>query len=225
MLTVSCWAAAAGLLAIVLTGPATTASGPASPADSASPADPAKARDDLRTLLWPQPDAPARTDHRGRSLAAPDLRDRIVVVAFVGADCSIACVVRTLALDKVARALPDALRDRVVMVGIDTDPVGGRGRLRAFADGLVGTDTPLRLLRSDAAGTAALAASLRYPAQALPEPPPVVLLFDRRGQIAMTYGSDPLDGPRLLDDIAQLETFADGLDRPTGASAGPSPTL
>ena len=34
----------------------------------------------------------------------------------------------------------DALRDRVVMVGIDTDPVGGRGRLRAFADGLVGTE-------------------------------------------------------------------------------------
>lgn len=208
--------AVAGLLAIALVGPVTTAAGPAVPAE---------ATDDLRTLLWPGPDAPARTDHRGRTLAASALRDRIAVVAFVGADCSIVCVLRTLALDKVARELPDALRDRVVVLGIDTDPAGGPGRLRAFADGLVGADTPLRLLRSDAAGTAALAARLRYPAQALPEPPPVVLLFDRRGQIAMTYGSDPLDGPRLLEDVARLETFADGLDRPAEASAGPSPTL
>ncbi len=208
--------AVAGLLAIALSGPVATA---------ADPVVPPEASEDLRTLLWAGPGARARTDHRGRALPASALRDRIAVVTFVGADCSIVCVLRTRALDRVARDLPAALRDRVVVLGIDTDPAAGPGRLAAFADGLVGADTPLRLLRSDAAGTAALAANLRYPVQALPEPPPVVLLFDRRGQIAMTYGSDPLDGPRLLEDIAQLETFADGLDRPPATSAGPGPTL
>ncbi len=205
-------AAVAGLLTVALTGPAATAS---------DTAERVEARDDLRALLWPGADAPARTDHRGRGLAAAALRDRIVVVSFVGTECAITCVVRTLELDKLTRALPESLRDRVVVLGIDVDPArGGAGRLRAFADGLVGSGSRLRFLQSDPAGTAALAARLRYPAQSLPEPPPVVLLFDRRGQIAMTYGSDPLDGQRLLADITLLETFANGLDRPSEPSAG-----
>lgn len=205
-------AAAAGLLAIALAGPAA-----ADPGAAGQP----EARDDLEALLWPEAGAPARTDHRGRGLAADALRDRIVVVSFVGTACTIVCAIRTMELDKVARALPASLRERVVVLGIDMDPArGGGARLRAFADGLVGSDSPLRLLQSDAADTAALAAALRYPAQALPEPPSVVLLFDRGGRIAMTYGSDPLDAPRLLEDIAQLDTFALGLDRPPERSAG-----
>ncbi|WP_407529134.1 SCO family protein [Methylobacterium oryzisoli] len=188
---------------------------------------PAGERSDLDDLLWPAAEASWRMDQNGRRLAAALLRDRVVVVSFVSADCSIVCAVRTLDLDKVARALPEPLRERVRFLALGTDPArDASGRLRAFAEGLVGASSRLRFLPSEPAETAARATLLRYPAGALPEPPPVILLFDRRGRVAMTYGSDPLDGPRLLQDIALLETFAHGLDRPPGrASTEPSTPL
>ncbi|WP_146221797.1 hypothetical protein [Methylobacterium sp. B4] len=129
-------------------------------------------------------------------------------MSFVHADCTINCAVRTLELDKLARTLPAPLRDRVAFLCIDTDPArGGSARLRAFAEGLLGPGTPLRFLDSDEASTAALASALRYPPGALPEPPPTILVFDRTGRMAMTYGSDPVDEARLLQDLTLLETF------------------
>lgn len=181
-------------------------------------------RTDLDILLQPTGEAVPRRDQHGTGVAAEALRDRLVVVSFVSVDCSIACVVRTLDLDRMVRSLPAALRARVSVLCIDTDPARDDApRLRAFADGLVGRDTALRFLDSDAAATAALVARLRYPPSALPEPPPSLLLFDRRGQIAMTYGTDPLDAPRILRDLTTLEAFEDGVGRPPRGA--PAPTL
>ncbi|AWN49623.1 hypothetical protein DK419_27510 [Methylobacterium terrae] len=169
-------------------------------------------RSDLDTLLRPS-GGPWRIDQRGTALRPADLRDRVAVVAFVASDCSIVCVTRLLDLDRVAGALPEPVRDRAVFLAVSLDDAtGGAAKLRAFAEGTVGAGSRLRFLAGDAAWTAAIAAMLRYPAASLPEPPPQVMLFDRRGGIAMTYGGDPLDRPRLAGDIALLDTFAQGLD-------------
>ncbi len=188
-------------------------------------AEPAPApRSELDAFLWPGTAPPRRLDQHGDRLQPESLRDRLVVVSFVHADCTIACAVRVLDLDKLARALPAPLRERVTFLSIGTDPDrDDPARLRAFAEGLVGKATRLRFLDSDAASTAALAAALRYPPAALPEPPPTILVFDRTGRMAMAYGSDPLDGPRLLQDLTLLETFENGIGRPArGAVRDPA---
>lgn len=186
---------------------------------------PAAQAGDLAGLLWPPGTAERRTDTQGAPLSPAALRDRVVVVAFVSAGCAIPCAIRTIDLDRLARDLPEALARRVVFLAIDTDPAADdAARLRAFAESLLGPAPRLRFLTADAAATRALAEALRYPAAALPEPPPTILLFDRRGQVAMSYGGAPLDAPRLARDIATLDTFTQGLDRPSAAAPGPSQT-
>lgn len=181
----------------------------------------ARASSDLDALLWPAGDPARRIDQRGVALNPADLRDRVVVVAFVAADCSIVCVTRTLDLDRVAKALPGAVRDQAAFLAISLDDGRDAGRLRAFIDGTVGAETRLRFLTGDAAWKAALVAMLRYPAASLPEPPPQVMVFDRRGGIAMSYGGDPIDRPRLERDIPLLDSFVQGLDAPKPASRQP----
>lgn len=185
---------------------------------------PPVARSELDALLWPGAEPPRRLDQHGNRLRSESLRDRLVVVSFVHADCTITCAVRILDLDKLAQALPASLRERVAFLCIDTDPArDDPARLRAFGESLVGKATWLRFLDSDEASTAALAAALHYPSAALPEPPPTILVFDRTGRMAMTYGSDPVDGPRLLQDLTLLETFEDGVGRPArGAARDPA---
>ncbi|GJD36292.1 hypothetical protein [Methylobacterium aerolatum] len=53
----------------------------------------------------------------------------------------------------------------------------------------------------------------------LPEPPPTILQFNRRGHKAMSYGATPLDGARIARDIAALDTFTQGLDRSSSVAA------
>ncbi|MCJ2015123.1 SCO family protein [Methylobacterium sp. J-076] len=170
---------------------------------------------DLGRLLWGHGGVERRVDVHGRAVSAGDLTDRLAVVSFLSAGCTILCVTRTMDLDRLARDLPAGLRSRVVFLAIDTDPAADDvARLRTFADDLLGPTARLRVLPSDAEGTKVVLETLRYPSASLPEPPPTILLFDRRGRIAMTYGGDPLDAPRLERDIAALDSFSDGLDRP-----------
>jgi cytochrome oxidase Cu insertion factor (SCO1/SenC/PrrC family) len=167
---------------------------------------------DLDALIRSSDPAIPRTDSDGRLLRDEDVRDRLTVVSFASAGCAILCVARTMALDALARDLPASLRGCVVFLAVGTDPADDPVRLRAFARDLLGAAPRLRFLPSDAAGVTALATALRYPAARLPEPPPTVLLFDRRGRIAMTYGGDSLDAPRLQRDLIALDTFTEGLD-------------
>jgi cytochrome oxidase Cu insertion factor (SCO1/SenC/PrrC family) len=177
---------------------------------------------DLEDLLAPGGRLAARADIHGRALGPGSLDDRLAVVAFVSADCSILCVTRTMDLDRLARDLPGSLRGRVAFLAVGTDPAAGPARLRAFADDLLGPAPALRFLAPDAAGVRAILERLRYPAASLPEPPPTILLFDRRGRIAMTYGCDPLDAPRLASDLSALDTFTQGLGRPPAAVPDPA---
>lgn len=169
---------------------------------------------DLGNLIW-RAGATSRRDVQGRDVSPGDLRDRLTVVSFASSGCAILCVTRTMDLDKLARDLPASLRERVRFLVIGTDPAADdAARLRTFADGLLGPDRRLRFLASDAGETQALAERLRYPADRLPEPPPTILLFDRRGGLAMTYGGDPMDAPRLQRDLAILDTFTQGIGQP-----------
>ncbi|OAS15971.1 SCO family protein [Methylobacterium platani] len=213
------WPALKTLAALAITLPLWGIPSTAAVEPRTSPA--AASRSDLATLLWPA-GGPRRVDQRGASLSPADLRDRIAVVAFVAPDCSIVCVTRILDLDRVAKALPEALRDRAVFLAVSLDDRrDGTPTLRAFAEGTAGAGTRLRFLAGDPAWTAAIAAMLRYPAASLPEPPPQVMLFDRRGGIAMSYGGDPLDRPRLAADIALLDSFPQGLDAAPAGDAHP----
>lgn len=174
-----------------------------------------EAGSDLDALLAAPGRAGPRVDVDGRPLLPESLRDRLAVVSFVSADCTILCVTRTMDLDALARDLPASLRGRVVFLAIGMDPAGDdAARLRGVVKQLLGPAPQVRVLPSDAAGVKAVAATLRYPASSLPDPPPAILLFDRRGQSAMVYGGDPLDAPRLRRDLVALDAFAEGLDRP-----------
>lgn len=174
---------------------------------------------DLSRLIGAEDETIARVDSHGRPITAELSRDRLVVVSFVSAGCSILCVTRTMDLDKLARDLPAALRGRVLFLAIDTDPAADDApRLRAFADDLLGPEAQLRLLPSNAQAVKSVVESLHYPTASLPEPPPTILLFDRRGQVAMSYGGAPLDAPRLARDIAVLDTFTQGLGHPPATS-------
>ncbi|TXM72378.1 hypothetical protein FV222_18010 [Methylobacterium sp. WL103] len=179
----------------------------------------------LSDLLWSgDPVAAPRIDQSGRVLAPSSLRDRVVVLSFVSTDCLITCVARTLALADLTRDLPPDVRARTVVlaasVAPDRDDVAA---LRRFAEGLRIDAGKLRLVTGTAAATASVIAALRYPADRLPEPPPTVLVFDRRGQIAMTYGGDPLDVPRLRRDIGVLHSLEDGVGHPPRPAASAAP--
>lgn len=172
------------------------------------------AGNDLDALLATSKAGP-RVDLDGRPLLPDALRDRLAVVSFVSADCTIRCVTRTMDLNALARDLPAALRGRVVFLAIGMDPAGDdAARLRGVVKQLLGPAPQVRVLPSDAAEVKAVAEALRYPATAQPEPPPTILLFDRRGRTAMVYGGDPLDAPRLQRDLVALDAFTEGLDRP-----------
>jgi cytochrome oxidase Cu insertion factor (SCO1/SenC/PrrC family) len=177
----------------------------------------------LEALLWREAEAVRLVDAHGGALSPEALRDRLAVVSFVSADCTILCVTRTMDLDRLARDLPEPLRGRVVFLALGIDPADDARRLRAFAEGVLGPAPRLRFLPSDRAGAKALVEALRYPASALPEPPPRVLLFDRGGRIAMNYGGDPLDVPRLRRDLSALDAFPGGLDRPAAETSAATP--
>ncbi len=169
---------------------------------------------DLDTLLATSEAGP-RVDLDGRPLLPETLRDRLAVVSFVSADCTILCITRTMDLDALARDLPASLRGRVVFLAIGMDPAGDEaGRLRRVVRQLLGPAPQIRVLPSDAGAVRTVAGALRYPVTALPDPPASVLLFDRRGRIAMVHGGDPLDAPRLERDLVALDSFPQGLDRP-----------
>ncbi|MGX7708083.1 SCO family protein [Methylobacterium sp. Gmos1] len=170
---------------------------------------------DLDALLAVPGKAGPRVDLDNRPLLPDSLRDRLAVVSFVSADCTILCVTRTMDLNALARDLPASLRGRVVFLAIGMDPAGDdAARLRGVVRQLLGPAPQVRVLPSDAGTVKAVAAALHYPAASLPEPPPTILLFDRRGQAAMVYGGAPLDGPRLQRDLVALDGFTEGLDRP-----------
>lgn len=174
-----------------------------------------EAGSDLDALLTVPGKAGPRVDLDGRPLLPESLRDRLAVVSFVSADCTILCVTRTMDLNALARDLPASLRGRVVFLAIGMDPAGDdAARLRGVVQQLLGPAPQVRVLPSDAGTVKAVAAALRYPAASLPEPPPSILLFDRRGRSAMVYGGDPLDAPRLQRDLVALDAFTEGLDRP-----------
>ncbi len=167
---------------------------------------------DLSRLIGTQDTWTARVDSQGRPITPELVRDRLTVISFVSAGCSILCVTRTMDLDRLARNLPEGLRGRVLFLAIDTDPAADDApRLNAFANDLLGPEAPLRVLPSNAEAVKAVVEGLHYPPASLPEPPPTVLLFDRRGQVAMSYGGAPFDAPRLARDLAVLDTFTHGL--------------
>ena len=206
----------AGLLAAGATSPA-----PGGRDDAFRP----EAATALSDLLWAgDPAAAPRIDQSGRVLAPSSLRDRVVVLAFVSTDCLITCVTRTLALADLIRDLPPDVRARTVVLAASVAPDrDDPAVLRRFAEGLRIDAGRLRLVTGTVAATAALTAALRYPADRLPEPPPNVLVFDRRGQIAMTYGSDPLDVSRIRHDIAVLDSLEDGVGHPPRPATSAAP--
>ncbi|ACA15046.1 Uncharacterized protein SCO1/SenC/PrrC involved in biogenesis of respiratory and photosynthetic systems-like protein [Methylobacterium sp. 4-46] len=179
----------------------------------------------IEDLVWP--DAPGtriRRDQSGRPLTPETLRDKVAVVGFVSTQCPITCVVLARELDALAGALPPSLRDRVVIVAVTVDPARDDvAALRRFGEGMGIDPGRVRLVTSDPAATAHQAALLRYPADRLPLPPPRLLVFDRRGDLAMIYGTEPVDRPRLLTDLALLERFEAGIHAPPRPDGAPLP--
>ena len=177
---------------------------------------------DLESLLWPA-EGTLRRDQAGHALTAGRLKDRVVVVSFITTDCAIPCVIRARDLAATARSLPGTLRARVAVLAVSLDPVReGAPALRAFAESLDLDPAQVLVLESDATTAAHQRAALRYPADRT-EPPDRVLVFDRTGQLAMTYGATPLDRPRLERDLAELDRFAKGVGHPPTPNALPTP--
>lgn len=177
---------------------------------------------DLEGLLWPETARPRR-DQTAEVFPPARLADRLVVVNFITTDCTIPCVLRTRDLARTFAALPEALKGRVIIVSVTLDPQRDDvARLRAFAEGLGLDPRFFPFLDGDAATATRQRAALRYPASNR-EPPATVLLFDRTGQLAMTYGADPLDGERLARDLVELDGFTEGAGRPPTTPARVTP--
>ncbi|KQP29676.1 hypothetical protein ASF49_16080 [Methylobacterium sp. Leaf104] len=182
---------------------------------------PAAPRSDLDTLLWPVAGA-LRRDQAGQALTGARLADRIVVVSFLTTGCTIACVIRTRDLAALERSLPGPLRARVAVLAVSLDPArDDRDALRAFAGSLGLDPARFAVLDSDPDTAARQRTVLRYPADRS-NPPDTVLVFDRIGQLAMSYGANPLDRPRLARDLAALDRFAQGVGHPPASSASPA---
>lgn len=175
-------------------------------------------RSDLETLLWPIPGA-LRRDQAGQALTAGRLGDRVVVVSFLTTGCGIACVIRLREIAALERSLPAPLRARVAVLGVSLDPARDPPEaLRAFADGLGLDPARFALVDGDPDTAARQRVALRYPADRS-EPPDTVLVFDRTGQLAMSYGANPVDRPRLARDLADIDRFAQGVGHPPTAAA------
>jgi protein SCO1 len=172
-------------------------------------------RTPLASLLWP------KAENQNPDQAA-HLTDRVVVVSFLTTTCEITCVIRTRDLAATARSLPGALRERVAFLAISLDSVrDDASALRAFADSLGLEPAQISVLGSDPATAEHLKAALRWPADRS-EPPDAVLVFDRTGQLAMRYGANPLDRPRLARDLAELDRFAHGVGHPPTTGVAPA---
>lgn len=182
---------------------------------------------DRDRLVFAGQSTPHRIDVRDAAITRDLLNGKLAVVSFLSTGCTILCITRTLEIDRLARTLPAGLKRRVVFLAIDTDPtIGEPQRLRRFGEDLLGPDAQVRILSSDVEATKALLATIGYPGSALPEPPAMVMLFDRRGRLAMTYGGDPLDASRLRQDVGVLDTFTEGLGPAlTGVSDAPHAPL
>lgn len=179
------------------------------------------ARSDLESLVWPTP-GPVRLDQAGHAVSAARLADRLVVVSFITTGCTITCVIRTRDLAALKRSLPGPLRARVAVLAVTLDPARDDGpALRAFAEGLGLDPAQVAVLGSDPDTAARQRAALRYPADRS-DPPDTVLVFDRTGQLAMSYGANPLDRPRLARDLAELDRFAQGVGHPPTHPASPA---
>lgn len=183
-------------------------------ADDPAPVSP---RSDLDSLLFPTPGTP-RHDQAGHALSAERLRGRVVMVTFLTTGCGIACVIRLRDLAALERGLPGALRGRVAVLGVTLDPARDDATaLRAFGESLGLDPARFALVDSDPDTAARQRAALRYPSDRS-EPPDTVLVFDRAGQLAMSYGANPVDRPRLARDLAELDRFAQGLGHPPTAA-------
>lgn len=184
---------------------------------------PMPARSDLDALLWPNPGTP-RHDPAGHALTAGRLRDRVVMVTFLTTGCGIACVIRLRDLAALERGLPGTLRGRVAVLGVTLDPARDNATaLRTFGESLGLDPARFTLVDSDPDTAARQRAALRYPSDRS-EPPDTVLVFDRAGQLAMSYGANPVDRPRLARDLAELDRFAQGLRHPRPPPRPPSET-
>lgn len=78
--------------------------------------------DDLRLGLAP-PDLTGLTDHRGATLAADDLRGKVVVMTSVYACCPLACPVLLSEAKTTIGQVPEELRGDLVVLALTMDPV------------------------------------------------------------------------------------------------------
>ncbi|GJE18852.1 SCO family protein [Methylobacterium marchantiae] len=179
---------------------------------------PSAPRSALESLIWPTPGS-LRRDQAGQPLTPGRFGDRVVVVSFLTTECGIACVIRLRDLAALERSLPGPLRARVAVLAVTLDPARDNPvALRAFGDSLGLDPARFTLVDSDPDTSARQRAALRYPADRS-EPPDTVLVFDRTGQLAMSYGANPVDRPRLARDLADLDRFAQGVGHPPTIAA------
>jgi protein SCO1 len=150
-------------------------------------------------------------DHRGKTLAARDLGDRLVLLNFVFTQCSTSCPLQVRELAALYDQFTPAVRARLRFVSISVDPLSDTpATLAAFARRMdaeragwhFATGSPTEVGRlldrmqvfNPAKGTAARAEDHRTS----------LYLFGPDGQLVQRYAGVPVDASRLTDEISRL---------------------
>lgn len=162
-------------------------------------------------LLWPA--ATARlTDQDGRAITPQMLKDNVVVVSFFTTRCLAACAIRQLELTRVLQALSPEARDRVLLISLSND-IGHDtpAVLKAFAKDMR-LDPKRHFLVAAGAGRERMQLLQWRPPIGTPDPvPPMIFVFDRKGELAMRYLENGIDRRRLVQDLETLSTLQDGV--------------
>jgi protein SCO1/2 len=156
----------------------------------------------------------ALTDQEGRALKAADFHEKLLVLSFFFSSCPTVCPVGTRALANVQHQLSAALRQRVRFVSLSVDPendtpealkkfamangadLGGWSFVRASLDDTHALMTELAAF--DARDGGPIAPSGHTTA---------TYLFDGHGRLMQRYAGSPLDVPRLVREIEQLDAW------------------
>jgi protein SCO1/2 len=149
-------------------------------------------------------------NQHGQPFAMDQLRAKTVVLNFIFTHCPGICPMQTQALQRVAMALPESVRERVHFVSVSVDPERDTPEaLRAFAAKHGVSREHWTFVTGSPQELAVL--SQNYSAQALPEGAgPLdhrteIRLIDGQGRLLQTYTGNPLDEPRLAREVQTVD--------------------
>ena len=153
----------------------------------------------------------ALRDEQGAPLQSDALAGKTLLLNFIFTRCPSLCPLQTRQLARVQHAIAESLKSRVRFLSISVDPEHDTPQaLQKFAaeNGIALSNWSLATSSPEATQRLALALQAidSSAGSALPAAHgAAVYLFDAQGRLVQRYAGAPLDGPRLIRELEQLD--------------------